>query len=418
MGIRNWFNFSRPGPSDSSGPAKPQVSALNEYVELGDLNDPYLAQFMRAGAMTQSGAAVTPETALRNTAVFRSVSLVAYSIAMLPLHLYRQDESREKATQHPLFRVLHRKPNGWQTAFEFRQLMQAWALIEGDAFAKKIMQGQKVVGLIPMDPKRTKVVQKDDLTVWYKFTDKAGNARDFPANEIFHLRGFTLNGITGRSLVHQAAEAIGLAARAEQAAARLFRNGMIVGGALQMPEGKKLSAEAFDRLRSSMDSREGAENAHKWMILEEGLEAKQFSQTAENSQHLEMRSHQVEEIARVFGVPRPLLMVDDTSWGSGIDVLGQMFVRYGLNPWFEAWEQAIARCLLSERDQELFQAKFNAGALLRGSMKDQADFFAKALSVNNQQPWLHQSEVREMLDLPARNDLPAPIAGNEKEPKP
>lgn len=411
MGVLSWLGLrSGHGAPSPGGATEFQPQAHNESMLFGDMGDPYLAQFLRDGGMTQSGASVTPETALKNTAVFRCVSLVSHSIAMLPLHLYRRGPEREKATDLPLFNVLHRRPNDWQTAFEFRQLMQAWALTEGDAFAAKVRRGDQVVALLPMDPRRMQVEQREDLSVVYKFTSAAGGVRVLPARDVFHLRGFTLDGLRGRSLLKQAAEAIGLALQAERAAARLFRNGMIVGGALQLPANRKLSAEAYDRLSSSMQGREGASNAHRWLILEEGMEAKPFSSTAENSQHLEMRSHQVEEIARVFGVPRPLLMVDDTSWGSGIDVLGQMFVRYGLNPWFEAWEQAIARCLLSDREQDLYYAKFNAAALLRGSMKDQAEFFAKGLSVNNQQPWLHQDEVRDWMDLPARSDLPQPIA--------
>lgn len=394
-------------PASAATGLRPQASA--EGAQFSSLNDPGLVQMLRDGGLTQSGAVITPDQALKNTAVFRCVSLLSYSIAMLPLHLHRQGSEREKATEHPLFRVLHRKPNDWQTAFEFRQLMQTWALTEGDAFAAKVRRGDRVIGLLPMDPRRTTVEQRDDFSIVYKFTPRNGGQRTMQARDVFHLRGFTTDGIRGRSLVKQAAEAIGLALQAEKAAARLFRNGMIVGGALVMPQNKRLSEEAYERLLASMEEREGSENAHRWMIAEEGMEPKPFQQTAQGSQHLEMRSHQVEEVARTFGVPRPLLMVDDTSWGSGIDVLGQMFVRYGLNPWFEAWEQAIWRCLLSDEDQETYYAKFNAAALLRGSMKDQADFFARGLSVNNQQSFLHQDEVRDWLDLPARGDLPGPI---------
>ncbi|MEE2860851.1 MAG: phage portal protein [Pseudomonadota bacterium] len=394
-------------PTTAASPARPQACA--DGAQYSSLNDPGLVELLRGGGMTQSGAVITPDQALKNTAVFRCVSLLSYSIAMLPLHLHRQGSERQKATDHPLFRVLHRKPNDWQTAFEFRQLMQTWALTEGDAFAAKVRRGDQVIGLLPMDPRRTSVEQRDDFSIVYKFTPRNGGSRTLAASDVFHLRGFTTDGIRGRSLVKQAAEAIGLALQAEKAAARLFRNGMIVGGALVMPQNKRLSEEAYERLLASMEEREGSENAHRWMIAEEGMEPKPFQQTAQGSQHLEMRSHQVEEVARTFGVPRPLLMVDDTSWGSGIDVLGQMFVRYGLNPWFEAWEQAIWRCLLSDRDQDEYYAKFNAAALLRGSMKDQAEFFAKGLSVNNQQSFLHQDEVRDWLDLPARTDLPGPI---------
>lgn len=409
--IRHQPNEFGDAPSSALSGPRPQASA--EGTQFSSLSDPGLVQMLRDGGMTQSGAVITADQALKNTAVFRCVSLLSYSIAMLPLHLHRQGSEREKATDHPLFRVLHRKPNDWQTAFEFRQLMQTWALTEGDAFAAKVRRGDRVIGLLPMDPRRTTVEQRDDFSIVYKFTPRSGGQRTMAARDVFHLRGFTTDGIRGRSLVKQAAEAIGLALQAEKAAARLFRNGMIVGGALVMPPNKKLSEEAYERLLASMEEREGSENAHRWMIAEEGMEPKPFQQTAQGSQHLEMRSHQVEEVARTFGVPRPLLMVDDTSWGSGIDVLGQMFVRYGLNPWFEAWEQAIWRCLLSDQDQDIYYAKFNAAALLRGSMKDQAEFFARGLSVNNQQSFLHQDEVRDWLDLPARDDLPGPIARKE-----
>lgn len=398
--------FGSPADPDPGQVSPGQVRVYGAAGEFYDLNDPYLAQFIRGGSMTASGAAISVEAALKNTAVFRSVSLLSYSIGMLPLHLFRDGNEKQKAADHPLFKVLYRKPNGWQTAYEFRQLMQAWALVHGNAYALKITRGDKVIGLAPVDPARMEVMQGDDLSLTYRYRKPNGDQRDLAAREVFHLRGFTLDGLTGRSMVRQAAEAIGLALQAERAAARLFRNGMVVGGAIRHPE--KLSQEAFDRLKASMADREGADQAHKWLVLEEGMEAQPFGQSAQDSQHLEMRAHQIEEIGRIFGVPRPLLGVDDTSWGSGIDVLGQMFVRYGLNPWIEAWQQAISRDLLSDADQDRFYAKFNVGALLRGNMKDMAEFFAKGLGSGGHYPFLHPEEARDWLELGHRDDLPMP----------
>ncbi len=377
------------------------------------LDDPYLMPFLRGAASTASGATVTVETAMRNTAVFRSVSLLASSIAMLPLHLYREGGAREKATSHPLFAVLYRKPNGWQTAYEFRSLMQAWVLLHGDAVAIKIKRGPQVIGLAPLTPARLTIRQDDDWSMRYEYQPPRGAKRVFGADDVFHLRGFSLDGIRGRALVRQAAEAIGLALQAERAAARLFARGMMAGGALSLPPNKKLSAEAYDRLKSSMEEHEGADAAGSWMITEEGMEAKPFTSTARDGQHIEQRRMQIEEIARIFGVPRPLLMVDDTSWGTGIDVLGQLFVRYGLNPWFTAWEQAIARDLLTPAEQGRYYARFNAGALLRGSMKDQAEFYARALGSGGHHPWMHQDEVRGLMELGERDDLPLASGATE-----
>nr|WP_256478475.1 phage portal protein [Notoacmeibacter sp. MSK16QG-6] len=369
------------------------------------LTDPYLAELLRGESATASGVTVTIDQALKNTTVMRCVSLTSFAIGRLPLHLI-DAETKEKAKDHPLFRLLHRQPNPWQTAFEFRSLLQQRALQHGDAYARIVRNpGKSVIALVPLPTREVTPRQKSDWSLEYVWQPPKGEKKVFSAREVFHLRyGISEDGIRGISVVRQAAEAIGLALQAERAAARIFAEGMLAGGKLKHPNA--LSPEARERLRASMEAYAGAGAAGKWLVMEEGMDAEPFGSDAQGNQHLETRQHQIEEIARPFGVPRPLLGVDDTSWGSGIDVLGQFFVRYGLDPWFEAWQQAIARDLFTDREQDELEAKFNAGALLRGSMKDQADFFAKGLGAGGHQPFLHQNEVRDWLDMPAREDLP------------
>lgn len=387
-----------------------------EAAQFWSMQDERLLDFLRDGSETASGITVSVKSALRNTTVIRCVSLISFAIGTLPLHL-RDKETKEKASSHPLFRVLHRKPNAWQTAFEFRSLMQMRALVEGDAYAMIVRSGPKILQLIPLDPTRVKARQRSDWRIDYEYNRPNGGPITLRQEDVFHLRyGLSEDGIRGLSLVKQAAEAIALALQTERAAARLFRNGMLVGGMMAVKN--RLSQEAYDRLKAQMDEREGADQAHKWIIGEEGLEAKPFSQSGKDNQHIEMRKHQIEDIARPFGVPRPLLGVDDTSWGSGIDVLGQFFVRFGLVPWFTAWEQAIERSLLTESETDTLEAKFNEGALLRGSMKDQADFFSKALGSGGHQPWMDYEEVRETMDLPEKDIAPNPLSNRAAAPTP
>jgi HK97 family phage portal protein len=387
-----------------------------EAEQFNGFRDPRLLEFFQQGGLTQSGAVVNVTTALRNPTVIRCVSLISFAIGMLPLHL-RKIATKEKADDHPLFRVLHRKPNPWQTAFEFRSLMQQRALVDGNAYAMIVRTTNKgknqVSNLVPLDSTRVSVKQLPDWTLEYVYDSPTGR-RQLRYQDVFHLRyGLSDDGISGLSLVKQAAEAIGVAIQTDRAAARLFRNGMLAGGGLKHPG--KLSPDAYERLKASMEAREGAEMAHKWLILEEGMSADSFTQTGRDSQHLEMRKHQIEDVARPFGVPRPLLGIDETSWGSGIDALGQFFVRYGLSPWFESWEQAISRSLLTDQEAEEYEAKFNPGALLRGSMQQQADFFAKGLGAGGHHPFLEVSEVRGWMDLPESDNLPPP-AGQMKTP--
>jgi HK97 family phage portal protein len=395
-------------------PDEMQVQAFGPEWQFEDWKDPRLAVFVAGGGVTESGAQVNVATALRNPTVFRCVSLISFAIGMLPLHL-RVKETKEKADTHPLFRVLHRKPNPWQTAYEFRALMQQRALVEGNSYARIVRSRGAVLYLIPLDPARVRPKQRPDWQVEYEYDQPEGGKITIRPEDMLHLRyGLSADGITGLSLVRQSAEAIGTAIQADNAAARVFRNGMMVGGAISHPS--TLGSVALKNLTESLEARyTSAENAGRWMIFEEGMKAEKFGATAAESQMLEMRKHHIEELARPYGVPRPLLGVDDTSWGTGIDVLGQFFVRYALNPWFTAWEQAIERSCFSDAEADTYEAKFNPGALLRGSMKDQADFFAKGLGAGGQQPFLHQDEARDWLDLPKRDDLPPP-AGAQKPP--
>lgn len=395
-----------------------------------DLTDPYLIPFLRGeGSQTKSGAVVNARSALFNTTAFRCVDLISSAIGMLPLKLRLRlaNGDSETAFDHPLYDVLYDEPNTFQTAYEFRTHMQAMALIhDKGAFARILWyragpNAGRVQALIPLDPQRVTVSQSNvDFTVAYEYSRADGSKVPIASADMFHLRGLTLDGINSLSRVKVAAEAIGLAQAAQEASARMFTNGAMVGGAVKVKG--VLSDEAHLRLKNDLSDRHtGTENAHKWMVLEEDMDLVPVGGNGRDQQALEQRKHQIEEIARVFGVPRPLVGMDDTSWGSGIEALSQGFVRYSLSPWFVAWEQAIARCLLSRNERrEGYYAKFNAGALLRGSMKDQAEFFAKALGSGGSKPWMTQNEVREAFDQnrhPDGDDLDAVSAPKPETPE-
>lgn len=392
------------GRRQQSGPVV-HASASSTYLTL---TDPALVELMRFGDVTSTGISVNVDRAMKNPAMFRAVSLISSAIGMLPLQLI-DERTKLKASSHPLYRILHRRPNGWQSAYDFRSLMQYRALVKGDGYALIVRSQdvrragrEKPVALVPIDPDRTEVEQRDDWNVVYHYQPKKGGRVTYQARDIFHLRGLSYDGLRGVSLVKVAAEPIALALAAQLAAGRIFKNGAFIDSALEAPS--KLSDVAFDRLKASLAEKEGAENAGKSLILEEGLKwSTSRGSTARDAQLADIRKMQVEEIGRVTGVPRPLLMVDETSWGSGIEALGQFFVQYALNPWFEAWQQASERTLLADDEVDDFAVKFNAGALLRGSLKDQADFFAKALGSGGAEPWMTQNEVRDVLDMPAKD---------------
>lgn len=367
---------------------------------IADLKDEHLPEFLQGGFANAAGKPVHERSALTNATFFRAVNLIASAIGMLPLNLHRRDGNAiSKADDHPVWRLLRVKPNSWQTPYQFKSYMQGRVLLHGNAYAYKVPGVRGPQGLAPLDPLRVRPVMGDAFTLAYEYTPKSGARRRFKAEELLHLRApWSSDGITGDGLLEVAAEALGLAQVTDEAAARLLRNGAYVGGVLQHP--KTLSAEAILKLRSQFEDRYvGPENAGRWMVAEEGMEAKPLGTTGREAEGLAQRKHQAEEVSRYTGVPRPLLMFDETSWGSGIEQLGLFLVTYCLLPWFNAWEETIAQALLSEAERETYYAKFNEGALLRGSLKDQAEFLSKAIGGPGAGGFMVPNEAREKMDM-------------------
>lgn len=370
-----------------------------------DLSNPDVVEYLRGGLATGSGQQVSTEAALRNPTVFRCLDLICGSVAMLPFNLHRETENGDfvKATGHPLHRVLRRRPNAWQTPFEFKGLMQYRALVHDKGAAALIVKSRgRIVELLPLNPDRVDIELSDENAIQYTYSRKAGGRIRLDPSEVLHLRGLTFDGVNGLSRVRKAAEAIGIAIAAERATASLFKNGTFASGALTIPG--ELSEEAFERLKASWNGRHsGADNAGTTPLLEGGTKYENFAMSARDAQSAESRRFQVEEILRVFGVPRPLAMMDDTGWGSGIEQLSIGFVRFGLNPWFRAWEEAVNRSCLGEGEDD-YEAKFNPAALLNGTMKDQYDAFAKASGAGGHKPWMTANEIRKLLNQPRHPD--------------
>lgn len=363
--------------------------------------DMRLADFLKVGLTSKAGQVVSEATAMRNATFNRAVTVTASTIGMLPLNLHRRlpDGQREKVSDHPVARLLRLRPNPAQTPYQFKSYMQGRALLHGNGYAYKVPGVRGPQALWPLDPQRVTIEQGDDFALRYRYQPKSGPARIYAGSEIMHLRApWSRDGLRGVGYLELAVEALGLAGVADEAAARLLKNGSYVGGVLRHPS--TMSAEAILRLRDQFGSDfAGVENRGRWIVTEEGMEVEPLGASGKEAEGLAQRKHQAEEVSRFTGVPRPLLMFDETSWGSGIEQLGLFFVTYCLLPWFNAWEEVIAQALLSDAERETYYAKFNEGALLRGSLKDQAEFLSKALGGPGQAGYMVPNEARDLQDM-------------------
>ena len=128
-----------------------------------------LEQVLRGGAATAAGVSVSPEAALTVAAVHACVRIISGAVATLPLQLRRRidDRTREDASNDPLWHLLRRRPNRWQTPSQFRRMMQTHLLLRGNAYAMIVRSRGQVRELIPLQPDRVACRQRDDLALEY-----------------------------------------------------------------------------------------------------------------------------------------------------------------------------------------------------------------------------------------------------------
>lgn len=358
-----------------------------------------LAEVLGTSYDSVSGRRVTGHQAMRLTTVFGCIRVLSESVGMLPCRLLEQGErTKLPATSHPLYRLLSVAPNDYMTAQEFWELVVASLCLRGNFYAYKVKGlGGRVSELLPIDPGAVEARLDERWRPVYKVTFANGTTDVLSQDEIWHVRGMSLDGLVGLSPIAYAREAIALGLDTEEHGAQLFRNGAVTTGVLQTDQ--TLSDAAFKRLKEEFQERHGGlANNHKPMILEGGLAWKPIALNAEDSQFLETRKYQRDEICAIFRVPPHLVANMERATFSNIEHQGLNFVNYSLVPYLTRIEHRIEVGLLRPEDQGKFYAKFNSGALLRGDLKARYESYAKGIN------WgiLSPNDCRELEDLNPR----------------
>lgn len=351
-----------------------------------------------------AGVNVDAEGAMRIAAVFACRRILAETVGSLPCITYRRlpNGGKERATDHPLYDVLHDSPNEDHSAVEWFELMTGWAAIRGSAYSE-IEAGRRgpVDQLIPIHPlsittERVRIASGFKLR--YRIREKDGD-RFVQPDDLLRLRGFSDNGIIGLAVGDLGRDTFGTALAAERHAARSFIQTPRPAGSLNLPVGQRLGDEAFERLQKELESH-AASGANRALILEDGATYSKFGMTNEEAEFLALREFSIPEICRWFRIPPHMVYDLRRATFSNIEHQSLEFVIYTMLPWFRRWEQAISRDLIIAR--QTYFAEFLVSGLLRGNT---AERFA-AYAVGRQWGWLSVNDVRRLENM-------NPIAGGD-----
>jgi HK97 family phage portal protein len=321
-----------------------------------------------------SGVKVDAETALRSTVVLACIRVLSTSVAGLPLHLYRRlpGGGKEIAREHPLYRLLHTQPNSWQTSFEWREQMMLHLLSHGFALDEKVYSGGAISEIVPLHPSRVKTEQLENSRLRYTYREASGTSTVYTQDAVMSVRGMSDDGVNGMSTIELARDAIGLARACEIHGATYFGSGARPGVILSTDQ--MLSPEAAENTRNQWErAHRGPDRSHRTAVLQGGLKVNELGGNNQESQFLEARRFQVEEVCRLFGVP-PHLVGDLTrSSFSNIEQQSLDFLTNGLMPYLRRIESSIARDLL-EGDDEYF-AEFDTRGVLRADAAGRSSYY-------------------------------------------
>ncbi len=362
---------------------------------------------------TTSGKPVNERTAMQMTAVYSCVRILSEAVAGLPLHLYRYTEggSKEKALDHPLYRLLHDEPNPEMTSFNFRETLMGHLLLYGNAYAQIIRNARgEVVGLYPLMPNKMTVDRDSAGHLYYLYTrssddspvDTENGQVYLPPEQVLHIPGLGYDGIVGYSPLAMAKNAVGLAIATEEYGAKFFANGAAPGGVLEHPGTIKDPQRVKDSWNAAY---QGSGNAHRIAVLEEGMKYQPIGISPEQAQFLETRKFQINEIARIYRVPPHMVGDLEKSSFSNIEQQSLEFVKYTLDPWICRWEQSLKRRLFTEEEKQEYFIKFNVDGLLRGDYQSRMNGYAVA----RQNGWMSTNDIRELENL---DRIPAEEGGD------
>lgn len=350
------------------------------------------------GRRSASGERVNERTALALPMMQTCVTLLAESMAQLPLEMFRRvgEDSRKAARDHPLYDVLKYRPNPWQTPFDRMELAQGHAGLRGNAFTYIDRDGRgRIQNLYPLSSDNVSVLIGADRRPFYKVGSQAALSQE----HIHHVRWFSVDGYTGLSPVMLHADSIGHTQALSEYASKSFRHGTALSGVLERPkEAPAIESQAgVDRITEDWMSKfGGAANAGKVALLQEGMTFKPLVPNNVDADLVAALNLTDLSMARIYKVPLPMTGSMEGATYNNVENLQIQYVIYCLMPWVRRHEQAMMRDLLSGAERREYYIEFNVAGLLRGNT---AARYA-AYAVGRQWGWLSINDIRRLENLP------------------
>jgi HK97 family phage portal protein len=359
------------------------------------LSDPTIGEIFGV-IPNASGLVVTGNSAMRVPAVLQAVRLISETIGSLPCKLYREnDDSKEAAKDHSGHKIAHSRANDWTSAGQLRIDLTIDALLHGAGYAQVARASDdRPLELHRLDPSKVQRNFEEDGEPYYLVSTERGQVR-LSYRDVLHIPAFA-----GISPVKLGREAIGIGLTLEKHTSNLFSDGARPSGMFwtenTVPDtdaGTKTIANILKDYRAAFS---GGKQSRP-LIVPNGFRYQQMALASTDAQFIENRLEQINEIARIFGVPPHMLYQLERATWSNAEQMAASFLQLCLRPWLDKWQDAYATVLLTDEERDSHYFEFVIDDLQRADAAGRAEIFGKLVAMRAITP----NEVRAAMNLPA-----------------
>lgn len=330
------------------------------------------------GYATASPVEVTEDSAMQLSAVWACVRLLSETVASLPVNVYRKTpKGRELAPDHWLSLLMARKPNRYQTKVEFFETLMLNLALHGNAYAKITKVGGQIRSLLPLMASQIETKLLPDGSVVHLY-HADGNVDVLSSETVWHVKLYG-NGIVGKSPLAFGRNMFGIAQAAEQSVSKIYANGGKPSGVLSFdrlltPAQRASVRENFATLTTGTDDR--------LLVIEQGMKFDAVSMSPQDIELLASRKHQIDEIARWFGVPSILINQNEgsTTLGSSTAEIISGFYKLNLRPYLERIEASVKTWLFTPEEANQYEFEFDFEGLLRSDLKSRLEGYRTAVA--------------------------------------
>lgn len=389
MSIFDIFRSKKTAAIENSGVPLSSIDSSSEYYEL-------------FAGLRSAGVAVNEHSVMNISSVYSCVNLVAGAITTMPLPVYIDKSGIRTRIDNPISKLIGIRPNHRMTAAVFWEYIITSLLLKGDAFAvinRQDVRLNTVKSIEPVHPARVSVDLVENELI-YTIANESGNgSKVYNQADIIHIPGPGFDGKRGKSQIkHVLTNPAGIALAADKYSANFFSNGAKPDFAIEM-EGKPTTEQVEEMRRVWSEKYGGVNKSHLPAVLFGGTKVHELTMNAEDAQLIATRQFQVEDVARIFGVPPHMIghTTNTTSWGSGVENMGIGFVKYTLARHLVKIEQELNCKLFPAGD--MF-CEFCTAGLERGDYKTRNEGYRIALGRAGEPAWMKVNEVRKLENLP------------------